>query len=43
MTMTDPRSFLYQPGLLDPDAALRLTRETLKQCDDGERKRKFRI
>jgi TldD protein len=36
MTMTDPRSFLYQPGLLDPDAALRLTRETLKQCDDGE-------
>ncbi len=36
MTLSDPRSFLYQPGLLDPDAAQRLTRDALKQCDDGE-------
>ena len=36
MTLTDPRSFLYQPGLLDPDGAARITREALKACDDGE-------
>ena len=36
MSKTDPRSYLYQPGLLDPDAALRVTREALKSCDDGE-------
>ena len=36
MTYTDPRSFLYQPGLLDPDGALRITKEALKSCDDGE-------
>ena len=36
MSISDPRSFLYQPGLLDPDAALRVTREALKACDDGE-------
>ena len=36
MTDTDPRSYLYQPGLLDPDAALRVTRDALKNCDDGE-------
>jgi TldD protein len=36
MTYTDPRSFLYQPGLIDPDGALRITREALKSCDDGE-------
>ncbi len=36
MTYTDPRSYLYQPGLLDPDAALRLTKEALVNCDDGE-------
>src|SRR4051812_25630777 len=33
---TDPRSFLYRPGGLDPDAALRLTADALKTCDDGE-------
>ena len=33
---TDPRSFLYRPGGLDPDAALRLTNAALKGCDDGE-------
>jgi TldD protein len=32
----DPRSFLYRPGALDPDAAQRLTRDALGQCDDGE-------
>ncbi len=36
MNITDPSSFLYQPGLLDPDAALRVTRDALKNCDDGE-------
>jgi TldD protein len=36
MTYTDPRSYLYQPGLLDPDAAQRITREALSACDDGE-------
>ncbi len=34
--MTDPRSFLYRPDMLDPDAALRLTREALARTDDGE-------
>ena len=33
---TDPRAFLYRPGGLDPDAALRLTNAALKGCDDGE-------
>lgn len=32
----DPRSYLYQPGLLDPDGAQRVTREALRACDDGE-------
>jgi TldD protein len=37
MTMlADPRRFLYRPEGLDPDAALRLTAEALKSCDDGE-------
>ena len=36
MTDTDPRSFLYQPGLLDPEGASRLTRDLLNDCDDGE-------
>ena len=31
----DPRHFLYRDAL-DPDAALRLTAQTLKDCDDGE-------
>jgi len=33
---SDPRSFLYRPGGLDPDAALKLTAGALKGCDDGE-------
>jgi TldD protein len=33
---SDPRSFLYRPGGLDPDAALRLTADALTRCDDGE-------
>src|ERR1044072_5613174 len=33
---TDPRRSLYRPGGLDPDAALRLTADALKGCDDGE-------
>ena len=32
----DPRRFLYRPDGLDPDAALRLTADALKGCDDGE-------
>jgi TldD protein len=36
MTYTDPRSYLYQPGLIDPDGALRVTKEALSGCDDGE-------
>jgi len=32
----DPRSFLYRPGGLDPDSALRLTADALGRCDDGE-------
>jgi len=35
-TALDPRSFLYRPDALDPDAAQRLTRDALKACDDGE-------
>src|ERR1700744_361892 len=33
---TDPRRFLYRPDGLDPEAALRLTSDALKGCDDGE-------
>lgn len=36
MTQTDPRSLLYRPGLLSPTDAQRLTREALRDCDDGE-------
>jgi TldD protein len=37
MAMTpDPRRFLYRPDGLDPEAALRLTADALKGCDDGE-------
>src|SRR3569623_2417084 len=37
MTFTsDPRRFLYRSDALQPDAALRLTAEALKNCDDGE-------
>jgi TldD protein len=32
----DPRSFLYRPDGLDPQAALRLTAQALKGCEDGE-------
>ncbi|MDQ4086636.1 MAG: metalloprotease TldD [Pseudomonadota bacterium] len=32
----DPRRFLYRADGLDPDAALRLTADALKGCDDGE-------
>ncbi|HWL47341.1 MAG TPA: metalloprotease TldD [Sphingomonadaceae bacterium] len=33
---SDPRHFLYRQDALDPDAALRLTAEALRRCDDGE-------
>lgn len=33
---SDPLSFLYRPGGLDPDAASRLTADALARCDDGE-------
>lgn len=33
---TDARGLLYRPGLLDPDAARRLTAQALAKCDDGE-------
>jgi TldD protein len=37
MTLTpDPRRFLYRGDALTPDAALRLTADALKGCDDGE-------
>jgi len=32
----DPRSFLYRPGGLDPDTALRLTGAAIGKLDDGE-------
>lgn len=32
----DPRRFLYRDDGLTPDAALRLTSDALKSCDDGE-------
>jgi TldD protein len=32
----DPRRFLYRDDALTPDAALRLTADALKGCDDGE-------
>ncbi|HMT43329.1 MAG TPA: metalloprotease TldD [Chakrabartia sp.] len=33
---SDPRSFLYRPDGLDPEAARRLTAQLLSRCDDGE-------
>src|SRR3954470_2898383 len=37
MTFTaDPRRFLYRSDALTPDAALRLTGDALRNCDDGE-------
>src|ERR1043165_2500502 len=33
---TDPRRFLYRPAGIDPEAALKLTADALKGCDDGE-------
>jgi TldD protein len=36
MTASDPRALLYRSGLLSPDEAERLARETLHACDDGE-------
>ncbi|MBB3764747.1 metalloprotease TldD [Sphingomicrobium lutaoense] len=32
----DPRNFLYRPGFLDPDGAVRLARRHLSAHDDGE-------
>jgi TldD protein len=32
----DPRRFLYRSDALSPDAALRLTADALRSCDDGE-------
>jgi TldD protein len=32
----DPRRFLYRGDALQPDAALRLTADALRGCDDGE-------
>jgi TldD protein len=32
----DPRRFLYRSDALSPDAALSLTADALKSCDDGE-------
>ena len=33
---SDTRSLLYRSGALTPDDALRLTRDALAACDDGE-------
>ncbi len=35
-SLSDPRSFLYRDGQLDPTGAQKLTRELLSKCDDGE-------
>src|SRR3954463_7548149 len=32
----DPRRFLYRSDALQPEAALRLTADALRNCDDGE-------
>ncbi len=34
--ISDPQSFLYRDGMLDPDRAQILTRDLLSKCDDGE-------
>jgi TldD protein len=34
--ITDPRSFLYRDGQLDPARAQAVTRDLLSRCDDGE-------
>jgi TldD protein len=34
--ISDPRSFLYRDGQLDPETAQRVTRDMLARCDDGE-------
>ncbi len=39
----DPRTFLYRPGLLDPDDALRLTSAALDRADDGELYLQYRV
>ena len=36
MTISDPRSYLYRDGQLDPATAQALTRDLLTRCDDGE-------
>jgi len=36
MTHSDPRRFLYRSDGLTPDAAVRLTADALRACDDGE-------
>lgn len=36
MTATDPRSFLYRDGMLDPDTARRLAARVLARAEDGE-------
>ncbi len=35
-SLSDPRSFLYRDGQLDPATAQRVTRDLLSCCDDGE-------
>src|SRR3990170_8229510 len=35
-SLSDPRRFLYRNDGLTPEAALRLTADALKSCDDGE-------
>ncbi len=36
LNATDPRSFLYRDGQLDPDGAQKLAAQALSSCDDGE-------
>lgn len=40
---TDPRSFLYLPGQLDPAEAQRLTKQALTGADDGELYLQYRV
>ncbi len=36
MTFSAPRSYLYQPNLLDPEGAQRAVTKALSNCEDGE-------
>jgi TldD protein len=41
--MTDPLSYIYRDGALDPETAKRVTADMLKRCDDGELFMQYRV